>query len=91
MLTAIPTLMDQGVNVELANWRGIVAPPEISPEDTACIVDMMTKMHDSEAWQAALAKYGWQDLYMAGDEYNQFLQTERERVVGILKDLGLVA
>ena len=91
VLAAIPTLMDQGVNVELANWRGIVAPPEISPEDTACIVDMMTEMHDSEAWQATLAKYGWQDLYLAGDEYNQFLQTERERVVGILKDLGLVA
>ena len=53
-LTSIPTLMDQGVNVELANWRGIVAPPGVSAEDQACIVQMITQMHDSQAWQDAL-------------------------------------
>ena len=90
ILAAIPTLMDQGVNVELANWRGIVAPPDISPEDQACIVAMITKMHDSEAWQAALAKYGWQDLFVTGDEFGSLLSSERERVIGILTDLGLV-
>ena len=90
MLSAIPTLMDSGVNVELANWRGIVAPPDVSPEDQACIVDMITKMHDSQAWQDTLAKYQWQDLFVPGDEYGQLLQTERERVIGILTELGLV-
>jgi putative tricarboxylic transport membrane protein len=90
-LAAIPTLKDQGVNVELANWRGIVAPPGVSAEDQACIVEMITKMHDSEAWQASLAKYGWQDLFVTGDDFSQFLQSERQRVEGILKDLGLVA
>ena len=91
VLAAIPTLMDQGVNVELANWRGIVAPPGVSAEDQACVVDMITKMHDSEAWQASLAKYGWQDLFRTGDDFSQFLQSERQRVEGILKDLGLIA
>jgi putative tricarboxylic transport membrane protein len=90
VLAAIPTLTDQGVNVELANWRGIVAPPDISPEDTACIVDMITQMHDSQAWQDTLAKYGWQDLFVAGVEYGQILTSERERVIGILTGLGLV-
>lgn len=89
-LTSIPTLMDQGVNVELANWRGIVAPPGVSAEDQACIVQMITQMHDSQAWQDALAKYQWQDLFVTGDEYGQVLQSERERVIGILTDLGLV-
>ena len=90
MLTSIPTLMDQGVNVELANWRGIVAPPGVTPEDQACIVDMITAMHDSQAWQDALAKYQWQDLSVTGDDFGLVLQSERERVLGILTDLGLV-
>lgn len=89
-LAAIPTLMDQGVNVELANWRGIVAPPDISPEDQACIVQMIQQMHDSQGWQDTLAKYGWQDLFVPGDEFGQILTSERERVIGILTDLGLV-
>jgi putative tricarboxylic transport membrane protein len=88
---AIPTLKEQGVDVELANWRGIVAPPEIPAEQVACIVDMVQQMHDSEAWQAVLAKYGWQDYYLPGDEYAQFLPTETERITGILQSLGLVA
>jgi putative tricarboxylic transport membrane protein len=89
-LAAIPTLTDQGVNVELANWRGIVAPPEVSPEDAACIVQMMQAMHDSPAWQETLARYGWQDLFVPGDEFGQILTSERERVIGILTGLGLV-
>lgn len=89
-LANIPTLMDGGVNVELANWRGIVAPPDISPEDQSCIVNLMQQMHDSPAWQETLAKYGWQDLFVTGDEFGQVLTTERERVIGILTSLGLV-
>src|SRR5215211_1371108 len=48
--SSIPTLKDQGVDVELANWRGIVAPPEISPEQRDCIAAVFQQMHDSQAW-----------------------------------------
>jgi putative tricarboxylic transport membrane protein len=88
---SIPTLKDQGIDVELANWRGIVAPPEIPDDQVACIVEMIQQMHDSEAWQAVLAKYGWQDFFLPGDEYAQFLSTETERITGILQSLGLVS
>ena len=89
--SSIPTLKDQGVDVELANWRGIVAPPEISPEQRDCIAAVFQQMHDSQAWRDVLAKYGWQDYFLAGDEFAQFLPAERDRITGILKDLGLVA
>lgn len=85
-----PTLKEQGIDVELANWRGIVAPPGVTPEDQACIVNMLQAMHQSEAWSQALAKYGWQDYFQTGDEFGQFLTSERDRVVGILTEIGLV-
>jgi putative tricarboxylic transport membrane protein len=87
----IPTLKDQGVDVELANWRGIVAPPELSPEQRDCVAAVIQQAHDSRAWQDVLAKYGWQDYFLAGDEFAQFLPAERDRITGILRDLGLVA
>jgi putative tricarboxylic transport membrane protein len=87
---SIPTLKEQGVDIELANWRGIVAPPELSPEQRDCIVTVLQQMHDSQAWQDVLAKYGWQDYFMTGDEFAQFLPAERDRITGILKELGLV-
>lgn len=87
----IPTLKDQGVDVELANWRGIVAPPDLSPEQRDCIAAVLQQAHDSQAWQDVLANYGWQDYFLTGDEFAQFLPTERDRITGILRDLGLVA
>jgi putative tricarboxylic transport membrane protein len=87
---AIPTLKEQGIDVELANWRGIVAPPELSVEQRDCIALMMQRMHDSPARQDVLAKYGWQDYFLAGDEFAQFLPAERDRITVILQELGLV-
>jgi putative tricarboxylic transport membrane protein len=87
---SIPTLKEQGVDVELANWRGIVAPPELSTEQRDCIVTVLQQMHDSQAWNDVLAKYGWQDYFLAGDEFAQFLPAERDRITAVLKELGLV-
>ena len=86
-----PTLREQGVDVELANWRGLVAPPELSPEGQACLVAIVEQMQASAGWQETLARYGWQDYFLAGDEFGAFLAEERERVEGILAELGLVA
>jgi putative tricarboxylic transport membrane protein len=89
-LASIPTLQEQGVDVELANWRGIVAPPDLTDEQAECVVAMIQEMHDSDAWQAVLENYGWQDFFMPGDEFANFLPGDTERINGILQSLGLI-
>ena len=86
-----PTLQEQGIDVELANWRGLVAPPEISDEGRDCLIAMAEQMVASEAWVQTREQYGWQDFAMFGDEFATYLETERERVTGILTELGLIA
>ena len=86
-----PTLQEQGIDVELANWRGVVAPPEISEEGRQCLVALVEQMVTSEAWTQTREQYGWQDFALSGDEFATFLNEERERVVGILTELGLIA
>jgi putative tricarboxylic transport membrane protein len=86
-----PTLQEQGVDVELANWRGVVAPPEISDEGRDCLIALVEQTVASEAWAQTREKYGWQDFAMSGDEFATFLNEERERVTGILTELGLIA
>ena len=84
-----PTLQEQGVDVVLANWRGLMAGPDLDDAQRACVVDMIQRMHDSEAWTQTLAKYGWQDYFLAGEEFDTFLAEERTRVEGILQDIGI--
>jgi putative tricarboxylic transport membrane protein len=85
-----PTLKDEGVDLVFTNWRGIVAAPDISDEDTQRLVDAVTAMHDSDAWQKVLEDQGWTDAFLTGDEFGSFLQDESDRVQGVLSDLGLV-
>ena len=86
-----PTLQEQGIDVELANWRGVVAPPDISEEGRQCLVALVEQMVASEGWVQTREQYGWQDFAMSGDEFGAFLETERERVTGILTELGQIA
>jgi putative tricarboxylic transport membrane protein len=86
-----PTLQEQGIDVELANWRGVVAPPDISDEGRDCLIAMVEQMNASEGWTQTREQYGWQDFAMSGDEFASFLNEERERVTGILTELGLIA
>ena len=84
-----PTLKEAGLDAEMVNWRGLVAPPELSAADKQTLLDFVAKLHDSPEWQAALKKNGWTDAYLAGDEFASFIDSENARVTGVLSDLGL--
>src|SRR5215213_2806118 len=85
----VKTLKEQGVDLEFTNWRGWVAPPELSQEDTQTLIDLATRMHDSQQWKDALSQNGWTDAFMVGDEYAAFLKSENQRVGDVLGELGL--
>lgn len=85
-----PTIKDAGLDVTLANWRGIVAPPDLAPADRDAAVAFITALHDSAAWQATLEEKGWTDFFQAGDEFDTYLDGEITRVEGVLRDIGLI-
>lgn len=89
-LPDVKTLQDQGVDVELTNWRGLVARPGMSPDATQRLVDLVTKAHDSQAWKDTLKDNGWEDQFATGEEFGSFLTEEQQRVRQILVDIGLV-
>jgi putative tricarboxylic transport membrane protein len=86
----IPTLKEQGLDVELANWRAVMAPPDISPEARQALLDAVDRTVKSPAWQATLKERDWLDTYLAGDDFAAFLQAEDTRVTATLKAIGLV-
>ncbi|QGK70622.1 tripartite tricarboxylate transporter substrate binding protein [Allosaccharopolyspora coralli] len=85
-----PTLQEAGVDVEFTNWRGIVAPPGMSDEDTERMISLFRRMHDTPEWREALQRNGWSDAFQTGDEFGAFMRQERDRVESVLKELGLV-
>lgn len=85
----IPTLREQGIDVDLANWRAVVAPPGLNDQQKKDLIDVVGRMVKTKQWQEALKKNDWADLFMAGDEFGAFLKKEDDRVTDILKSIGL--
>jgi putative tricarboxylic transport membrane protein len=84
-----PTLQSTGHDVVLENWRGVVAPEGVSKEDRDAVVKAIEAMHNSAQWQESLKAKGWNDFYIAGDEFDQFLKDERARIESVLVKIGL--
>ena len=85
----IPSLKEQGIDVELGNWRGIFAAPGITREQRDALVKLVRSATDTPAWKATLDKLGWTPVFLGGDEFGKFLEEDTKRVAGIIESLGL--
>jgi putative tricarboxylic transport membrane protein len=83
----VPTLVEQGIDVVLENWRGIVAPPDVPAADRRRMTAAIAAMVHSETWRRTLAERGWIDSYVADAAFRDYLATERVRVTRIVSRL----
>jgi putative tricarboxylic transport membrane protein len=86
----IPTLKEAGIDIELVNWRAVMAAPGLDDAEKAALAEAIDAMVKSEAWQTTLKDRGWMDLYLPPAEFAAFLAEDRAKVEQTLKDIGLV-
>ncbi|WP_425844423.1 Bug family tripartite tricarboxylate transporter substrate binding protein [Agrococcus sp. TSP3-2-1] len=87
----IPTVADiDQADLEFANWRSVMAPADLDDELRQQYVDVITEVAASDEWAELLETNDWADLFLAGDEFADWLTTENTRVEGVLSQLGLV-
>lgn len=86
----VPTLREQGVDVALVNWRGLMAPANARSADLEELSEAVATMVKTAAWQEALQKRGWLDLYQPADEFEAFLKQQQDQVKAALEQVGLV-
>ncbi len=85
-----PTLKEQGINLELLNWRSVVAAPGLSEAQQKTLADAVEKLAKSKEWAEILKSRGWDDAYLGGPDFATFLKAEQERVAKVMQDVGLV-
>ena len=83
-----PTLREEGIALDLANWRAVLAPPGLSNVERDALIARVSRMAASAPWKAALAQNGWEDLFQAGPEFRQFLLSEQARINAVLARLA---
>lgn len=87
----VPTMEEVGYpGVDLVNWRGIIAPADLTPQEHEELIDIVEEMVQTPEWQGAVDRNRWEESLLTGAEFGDFLVTEQERITEILLDLGLI-
>jgi putative tricarboxylic transport membrane protein len=86
----VPTIKEQGIDLEIANWRAVVAPPGISADQKKALTDAMDKLAQSKEWQELLKAKGWENAYVSGDAFAKILANEQALTKEVLTAVGLV-
>jgi putative tricarboxylic transport membrane protein len=81
---SIPTFSEQGIDLELLNWRALVAPPGLSRTERRAIEELVERMVATAEWQQALDRNDWADIYLPADEFRRFLSEETARIVPLV-------
>jgi len=84
-----PTLKEQGIDVELANWRGVFGAPGITTAQRDGLIKNLRVATESKSWKDTLEKLGWSPIFLSGDAYNKFIDEDTKRIAAIIDSLGI--
>ena len=88
--SSIPTLKEQGINVEIGNWRGVYGAPGISKAQRDELVAQVEKATKSKAWAEALQKNDWTPAWLGGDAFGKFVDDEFASLRATMAKSGMI-
>ena len=87
---ATPTLQESGFDVVLSNWRGLTAPPGTDEETRDWLIRAAEQMRMSPQWREILRANDWEDSFLPGAAFEDFLREETATVDATLRAIGLI-
>jgi putative tricarboxylic transport membrane protein len=85
----LPTMSELGLDVVMANWRGVFGAPGISAAQKDALINFMTAVVRSPAWQKELETRKWTDVFMTEQPFLRELASDIAKTEAVMKDLGL--
>lgn len=85
-----PTLREQGLDVEISNWRGVYGAPGLGAEQRRALTRAVTLAVRQKSWIEALVTNGWTPALLTGPDFDQFVDSEHTRIESAMRDVGLI-
>ncbi|MBP2475049.1 putative tricarboxylic transport membrane protein [Crossiella equi] len=90
LLPDVRTLTELGLPISYVNWRGLVATRALSEGRRTELETALTKMHGGAAWKQTLKDKDWEDAFLTGPAFEDFLEAEHAAATKVLTEIGLV-
>ena len=86
----IPTMIEQGYNVDIGNWRGVYAPAGLSAAQRKDLTDVVLKATKSKSWAESLEKNNWTPAWMANPAFDDFVDSEFASLRATMVKAGMI-
>ena len=86
----IPTMIEQGYNIDIGNWRGVYAPAGLTSAQRKALTDMVLKATKSKSWAESLEKNNWTPAWMPNPEFDEFVDREFASVRATMVKAGMI-
>ncbi|WP_431095756.1 Bug family tripartite tricarboxylate transporter substrate binding protein [Polaromonas aquatica] len=86
----VPTLKEQGIDVEIGNWRGVYGAPGISAAQRKALTDMVLAALKSPAWAEAVQKNNWTPAVLSGEAFAKFVDDDFAALRATMVKSGMV-
>lgn len=88
-LFGVPSLYDQGIYTELANWRGVFGPSSITPAQKLALQQMVLRATESALWRRKLQDNRWVAAVASGKDFSDQLEIEQAMAAAVTMMLKL--
>lgn len=89
VLAGVPTWREQGYDVIVSNWRSMVGPRGMTPQQVAYWEQAFQRFVESEEWKKELETNFWASEYMRSAETRKYMEQDNAQVRSFLAELGL--
>ena len=86
----VPTLNEQGIDVEIGNWRGVYGAPGINAEQRKALINMVLAALKTPAWAEAVEKNNWTPAVLTGDAFAKFVDDDFASLRATMVKSGMV-
>lgn len=76
----VDTAIEQGIDVELTNWRGIYGPPDMPDYAVEFWADALEELVETDSWAETVERHQWTTQFLRGDELDAYIQDSQALV-----------
>lgn len=79
-VSEVPTLIEQGIDVEYGNWRAVMGPPEMPETAVKYWEETLKKVLETDTFKEIAENNQWEITYMVGDELKEYIDESDELI-----------
>ena len=86
----VATLKEQGIPVEIGNWRGVYGAPGITAAQRAALTTAVLKAIKTKSWAEAMEKNAWTPAVLSGPAFDKFVDDEFAMLRATMAKAGMI-